>query len=561
MTHRWTLGINHSIHESAACLLYDTEIVFATAEERLSRQKQDSSFPERAILAALDYASISFADVSAVGLSFPARRRMNAHNLMNVITGNVPRSRSNMADALGRSHTTGPLARLGKIPTIHAIGHHRSHAWSAGIMTDVPQCAVLVADGRGARNSTSIWKRHGEKMEMVDCKRFPDSLGLFYGKITQYLGFQPLADDWKVMGLAPFGSPGIPMDRFIQVSADDYKVNGKALVGKSFYDLSALSHEFGPPRKPDDPIDDHHRDIAWAAQEVVERAILALARRAVRGTGFRTVAFAGGVALNCKANGLLISSGIVDDLVVQPAAGDDGSALGAAIDAYHRIGGIGLPRPLTSTGLGQDASDDDIEGALRTYKVNYRRVDNPDRAAAERLAVSKVVGWFQGRSEFGPRALGYRSILADPRDVRMRDVVNAAVKFRESWRPFAPSVLAEHAADLFRNCESSPFMVLAFDATLAGRESVPAVIHVDGTSRVQAVVREANPLYYDLLRRFFQLTGVPAVMNTSFNLKGDPIVNTIRDAIQTFFSSGLDSLVIGRFVIDKDNQANGSPTL
>lgn len=563
---RWTLGISHTLHESAACLLHDDELIFASAEERLSRLKHDSSFPIRAIHAALAHADIRAKDITAVGISMPNALRGIKHDIKGLAGGSVPLNRWHILSPLYHyvntrgSHSTEVLVQQSFSDNsdllVHQAGHHVSHAWSASMMAPSDRVAIVVADGRGAKNSTSIWIRDGASLSLRDAKTFPDSLGLFYAKITQYLGFQPFSDEWKVMGLAPFGSPGVDMKQLIRVSGDDYSVNGRVLLGKGAHDLSSLEHLFGPSRNPDGPIDDRHRDVAFAAQDAVERAMLAITRRAIRLTGARSLALAGGVALNCKANGLVQASGDVDDLLIQPAAGDDGASLGSAIDAYHLSGGTGVPDALTNASLGQALTDERIEAALRGYKVVYTRVEDPAKAAADRLARSEVVGWFQGRAEFGPRALGNRSILADPRDVRMRDKVNAAVKYRELWRPFAPSVLAEFASDMFEGCRESPFMIVTFRATERARKEIPAVVHVDGTSRVQTVTKEANPLYERLLRRFYKLTGVPAIMNTSFNLKGDPIVNDVRDAVQTFFSSGLDSLVIGSFCLDKRQQGS-----
>jgi carbamoyltransferase len=560
MTHRWTIGVNHSHHESAACIMRDNEVVYATAEERLSRIKQDSSFPEQAILAAVRHAGIELGEVTAIGLSWSKPSLAARHDLRNVLRGGVKVSRWNVggpllrwSEARGAKGTEGRVRSLwsDRQPLVHAAGHHRAHAWSAALMNDASRSAVIVADGRGSRNSTSIWMKDGQRLTLVDRKLFPDSLGLFYARVTQYLGFVPLADEWKVMGLAPFGHAGFDLSSIVRVGEDDFRVDGRALLGRRHDDLSVLEDLCGPRRLAGDKIEDRHRDVAFAAQTAVEAAVAALCRRAVSLTGCRNVAMAGGVALNCKANGLVMREGLVDDLTVQPAAGDDGSALGAAIAAFHVSGGSGLPGPFVNMGFGHAERQEDIEAALRTFKVRYFVTDDPARAAAERLASSQVVGWFQGRAEFGPRALGSRSILADPRRTSTRDLVNEAVKFRETWRPFAPSVLEERVGEYFKGCVRAPHMIITFDATEAALEHMPAIVHVDGTARVQTVSSAANPLYARLIEVFGSLTGVPGVLNTSFNLKGEPIVNTVNDAVRTFFSSGLDSLVIGNCCVDK----------
>jgi len=557
----WSLGINHTLHESAVCLVRDEEIVFATAEERLSRMKHDSGFPSRAIHAALAAGGIDAADLTTVGFSMPRPHVALLHDLANVARGDVARSRwrttAPLLSFVQNSRHGGDAGRLFDVlgtavkAKMHFFNHHLAHAWSGAIMSTDPSLAVLVMDGRGAREATTIWQREGGALRLVETKAFPDSLGLFYSRITQYLGFVPLADEWKVMGLAPFGEAGLNMDSFVSVSDDDYWVNGKQLMGAGSLDLAALEKAFGPPRKADEPIEDRHRAVAFAAQASVEQAVLAMARRTVRLTGSRRLALAGGVALNCKANGLILESGAVDRLVVQPAASDEGSALGAAVAALLAGRGDAHFLPMMRADLGQDLDCEEAATALRTYKLPYVSVTDPAEAAAERLATGKIIGWFQGRTEYGPRALGQRSILADPRDVRIRDRVNAAVKFRESWRPFAPSVLEEHAGEFFEGCSDSPFMIVTFKARHDALARIPAVIHVDGTARVQTVKRATNPLYWSLIRKFADRTGIPVVLNTSFNLKGDPIVNGIKDAVQTFYSSGLDSMIIGPFCVDK----------
>jgi carbamoyltransferase len=557
----WTLGINHTLHESAACLIRDDEIVFATAEERISRIKHDSNFPTRAIQAALAAGGIEAAQLGAIGFSMPKPHVALFHDLFNVARGEVSRSRWRSASPLlsfvRASRNGGDRGRIedalgsGVGAKTYFFSHHLAHAWSGAIMSADPRLAVLVMDGRGAREATTIWIREAGSLKLVEGKGFPDSLGLFYARITQYLGFEPLADEWKVMGLAPFGEPGFQMDTFLRVTNDDYRVDGKRLLGKSGLDLSALEAAFGPARKPDEPITDRHRAVAFAAQASVEEAVLAMARRTVRLTGSKRLALAGGVAMNCKANGLILEAGIVDDLVVQPAASDEGSALGAAVAAQLASAGEVRFVPMTNTDFGQGLDFAEIEQALTTFKLPYVPVVDPAEAAAERLATGKIIGWFQGRTEYGPRALGQRSILADPRDVRVRDRVNAAVKFREAWRPFAPSVLEEHAGEFFKGCVTSPFMILTFRALPLAAATIPAVIHVDGTARVQTVSRTVNPLYWSLISKFADRTGIPVILNTSFNLKGDPIVNTIKDAVQTFYTSGLDSLIIGPFCVDK----------
>jgi carbamoyltransferase len=364
------------------------------------------------------------------------------------------------------------------------------------------------------------------------------------------LGFQPLSDEWKVMGLAAYGQPTFDLTKLIRCTEDSYRVNGRRFFGRSDTDSSGLEEVIGKRRNGEE-LSERHFNLARSAQDACEQAMLALLRRITRLTGSRNLCLAGGVALNCKANGELLRSGLIDEIYVQPAAGDDGTCIGAAYAVYQEIG-LPLPRmPIGHSYLGPEIGNDEIERVLQVYKIPYQRETNIPRRAAELLAQNHLVGWFQGRMEFGPRALGCRSILADPRFVENRDRVNDAVKFRENWRPFAPSVIIEKADRYFLDFKPSPYMILSFWADKAHAHEIPAVVHVDNSCRVQSVELGTNPRYYALIEEFEKLTGVPVVMNTSFNLKGDPIVCSPKDAVQTFYTSGLDDLVIGDFVVSK----------
>jgi carbamoyltransferase len=309
---------------------------------------------------------------------------------------------------------------------------------------------------------------------------------------------------------------------------------------------------YGPRRNPEINISDDDRNLAASVQHQLEEAVFEVVREGVRLTGCRRLSLAGGVAMNSKANGRLLATGIVDDIFVQPAATDDGSAIGAAIGAHGAIGAPLRRYRMTDAYLGPEYDDDEVANVVRTYKLNAFRVEHVEAEAASLLADGKILGWFQGRMEFGPRALGNRSILADPRTVEMRDRVNECVKFREGWRPFAPSCLAEVSEEYFELCRDAPFMILTFDVVPEKRAVIAAVTHADNTARAQTVTREANPRYWSLINEFGKLTGVPVVMNTSFNLKGEPIVCTPKDAVRTFYSSGLDFLVMGNFILSKD---------
>jgi carbamoyltransferase len=380
---------------------------------------------------------------------------------------------------------------------------------------------------------------------------FPNSVGYFYSEFTEYLGFQRNSDEWKVMGLAPYGKPGVDLSVFIDPNAAPYRVHTNKLVASGSAPFAAMASLLGSQRVPESDISDRHKNIAYAVQEACEIAMMSVVRMAVEKTGNRNVCLAGGVALNSKANGKIVAAGLVDKFFVQPAASDDGVALGAALVPYLDRGGKLPNKPMRHVYLGPSFDDDAIEPVLRTYKLRYTRLSDVAAASAELLSQGKILGWFQGRMEFGPRALGSRSILADPRDPEMNAKVNNAVKFREWWRPFAPSFKKEAAGDYLESAKDSPFMILTAQVRPEKRSVIPSVTHVDGSARPQTVEKEVNLLYWRLIDEFDKRTGVPALMNTSFNLRGEAIVHTPTDAVRTFFSSGMDVLVIGSFLVEK----------
>jgi carbamoyltransferase len=406
-------------------------------------------------------------------------------------------------------------------------------------------------DGRGAWEATTIWHGRNGRLDPVLMIPFPDSVGYFYSAFTEFLGFQPNSDEWKVMGLAPYGKPGMDLSSFIDLKAAPYHVKTKQLIVNGATPSAGMKALLGPARVAESEIDERHKDIAYAVQDACEIAMLSVVRMAIEKTGCRNVCLAGGVALNSKANGKIVTSGFVDNMFVQPAASDDGVALGAALAVYLDGNGKLSNKPMRHGYWGPCFDDEAIESALRTYKLRYTRLPDPASAAAELLSQGKILGWFQGRMEFGPRALGNRSILADPRDPEMNAKVNNAVKFREWWRPFAPSLKKEAAGEYLESAADSPFMILTAQVRPEKRSVIPSVTHVDGSARPQTVEKEINPLYWRLIDEFGKRTGVPVIMNTSFNLRGEAIVHTPTDAIRTFFSSGMDVLVIGSFLVEK----------
>ena len=556
-----SIGINYSqMHDSSACIARDGEVLFAVAEERLSRAKHDARFPTLAIRACLEFAKVKAEEVDFVCQGWPRPRATYLHDLKNYTLRRQPvdsravlnstRHFASMWHQRGGENRFRQQFGTSK-PRFRFVDHHLAHAISSYAYSGFDDAAVLVLDGRGAWEATSLWHGRDGRLEHVWTIPWPNSLGLFYAQFTHYLGFEPYADEWKVMGLAPYGEPGIDLREFIEPEDSPYRVATDLLIGKDAAPLAKIEKRLGPKRVPESDIGAAHKNLAFSVQDACERAMLVLAKAAVAKTDSRNICLAGGVALNSKANGKILSSGIVDRIFVQPAAGDDGVCLGAVLAPHMDAGGKLPVRKMRHAYLGPQSSDEEIAKALETYKIRASRVSDPAIAAAQMLASGKILGWFQGRMEFGPRALGSRSILADPRDPEMNAKVNNAVKFREWWRPFAPSMLSEAAAEYIESATDSPFMILTAQVKPEKRDVIPSVTHVDGSARPQTVERDVNPLYWRMIQAFGERTGVPVVMNTSFNLRGEPIVCTPTDAVRTFFSSGMDALVIGSYVVEK----------
>jgi carbamoyltransferase len=556
-----TLGINYSqMHDSSACLVRDGELLFAVAEERISRVKHDARFPQNAIRACLDFAKVRAEQVDEVCFGWQTAGPVYRHDLKCYATGKMPVTYLNGLNStlhfLSMWHQESGAKKFAQQfgPTrakMRFVDHHLAHAISAYTYSGFDDATVAVMDGRGAWEATSIWHGRNGRLEHVLTIPFPDSIGLFYSELTEFLGFQRNSDEWKVMGLAPYGQPGVDLSAFIDVNALPYRVHARDLFTNGAAPFARMASLLGPPRKPESEIDERHKNIAYAVQDACETAMMNVVRLAIEKTGCRNVCLAGGVALNSKANGKIAASGLGEKFFVQPAASDDGVALGAALAPY--LDDIGkLPNKAMRHGYWGPSFDDElIEAALRTYKLRCVKLADPAGPAADLLSQGKILGWFQGRMEFGPRALGSRSILADPRDPEMNAKVNNAVKFREWWRPFAPSFKKEAAAEYLESATDSPFMILTAQVRPEKRSVIPAVTHVDGSARPQTAEKEINPLYWRLIDEFGKRTGVPVIMNTSFNLRGEAIVHTPTDAIRTFFSSGMDALVIGSYLVEK----------
>jgi carbamoyltransferase len=554
------LGINYTrMHDSSACIARDGELLFAVAEERISRLKHDARFPTLAIQACIDFAQVRADQIDEVCFGWPTAWPGFRHDLKCLATGGMPLTYLNLLTTTQHFLTMWHQNGGANVFTQHFgptrarmrfVDHHLAHAISTYSYSGLDKAAVVVVDGRGAWEASSIWYGHDGRLDHVLTIPFPNSLGFFYAQFTQYLGFVPNSDEWKVMGLAPYGSPGINLNEFISTNNEWYKVNAPLLFERT-NGVSAIAKRLGPERTPESEIDESFKNVAFAVQDECEVAMLALVKLALQKTNCRNVCLAGGVALNSKANGRIQASGMVDNIFVQPAASDDGVALGAVFAPYLDNGGRLPMKQMRHAYLGPEFSDAEIEKVLHTYKLRVTKLDNVAETTAELLTKGKIIGWFQGRMEFGPRALGHRSILADPRDPEMNAKVNNAVKFREWWRPFAPSMLKEVAGEYLEHACDSPFMILTNPVRPEKRNIIPSVTHVDGSARPQTVEKDINPLYWDLINEFGKRTGVPVIMNTSFNLRGEAIVNTPTEAVRTFFSSGMDALIIGSYMVEK----------
>ena len=561
------LGISCFYHDSAAALLRDGVVVAACQEERLSRKKHDQDFPARAVKYVLKQAGIGPGDLDAVG--FYDKPLLKFERMLSTYIATFPRSFGSFRKAMPvwiKEKLWVPSIirkelRPYKGPILFAE-HHMSHAASCFLVSPFEEAAILTVDGVGEWATASFGVGKGSDITLFKEIRFPHSLGLLYSAFTYYLGFKVNSAEYKVMGLAPYGKP-VHVDRImkeiVHLNEDgSFKLNmkyfsydhGLTMTNGAFSDFFG-----GPPRKPETWMTEREFDIAASIQKVCEEIVLRMTRYIHEQTRLTRLCMAGGVALNCVANGRVIRETPFKELFVQPAAGDAGGAVGVAHYLYNTLGKQPRGPAWTHAYLGPEYDDAEIRGYLDGAGATYRVLSDADivRETARLIADGNVIGWFQGRMEFGPRALGGRSILADPRDPKMRDTLNMKIKFREGFRPFAPSVLADKASEWFEIDCDSPYMLLVAQVR-EGKRCIPSVTHVDNSARLQTVTREASPLYYDLIGEFERLTGVPVVINTSFNVRGEPIVCTPHDAYLCFMRTNMDHLVLGHHLLDKKQQ-------
>jgi carbamoyltransferase len=596
------LGISCYYHDSAACLVDDGRIVAAAQEERFTRVKHDSEFPTNAVRYCLAEGGVTRADELA-GVVFYDKPLLKFHRILETYLAVVPKGLRSYVMAVPlwlkdklwippKIQDAMEGCGLGEVKDIFFTEHHESHAASAFYPSPFEEAAVLTLDGVGEWATTTIGVGEGEKLRLIREMVFPHSLGLLYSAFTYFTGFRVNSGEYKLMGLAPYGQ-GRYTD-VIKREIVDIKDDGSFRMNMDYFGyldgLAMTNGQFaklfgGPERPPESPITQREMDLARSIQEVTEEIVLKLARHARELTGKRNLCLAGGVALNCVANGILLREGIFDDLWIQPAAGDAGGALGAPLAVWHNA--MGKPRTVVKSNgrprdamrgalLGPEFPRDQIKEYLDFH--GYPAEELPDEAWARRIAeliaAENVIGLCQGRMEFGPRALGGRSIIGDARSPKMQSVMNLKIKYRESFRPFAPSVLEERVSDYFELDRPSPYMLLVADVVERRRilkrgdekdlpllewvnrprSDVPAITHVDYSARVQTVSKEDSPRYHAILSEFEKLTGYGVIVNTSFNVRGEPIVCTPEDAYRCFMRTEMDYLVLGPFLLDKKAQ-------
>lgn len=587
------LGISAYYHDAAAALVMDGKIISAAQEERFTRKKNDSDFPHHAAQFCLRHANLTPAQLAAV--VFYDKPILKFTRLLETYLAVAPGGWRTFPTVLSnwlggkldlRKTIRAELPGLRPDCEILFTEHHQSHAASAFHPSPFDEAAILTIDGVGEWATTTIGHGRGNEIKMLKELRFPHSLGLVYSAFTDYCGFRINSGEYKLMGLAPYGEPkyaDIIRNELMDIKADgsfwlnlDYFnfLRGTTMHNEKFHRLFG-----GLPRKPEEKVEQRHMDVARSIQLVTEEIMLLLAHHARNVTGQKNLCMAGGVALNCVANGLILKEKIFDRIWIQPAAGDAGGALGAALAAW--FSGKENPRAVSPSDsmqaslLGPEYSNAEIESILRSHNAVFQKLgkDALLNFTVELLKAEKVIGWFQGRMEFGPRALGSRSILGDARSTKMQSMMNLKVKFRESFRPFAPIVRRERVADYFELDAESPYMLLVapikkelrrdvspdvhgFDRLKETRSTLPAITHVDYSARIQTVSRESNPLLYDLLLRFEQATGCGVLVNTSFNVRGEPIVCTPDDAYRCFMNTEMDFLILGNCVIERTAQPN-----
>jgi carbamoyltransferase len=557
------LGLNYYFHDSTACVVVDGKIVVAIEEERLTREKHTRAFPKKAIARCLAIAGLSTDEIDAVAVSIKPSKDWAAKVVYGVAHARHARPFIGHELFYGRRKQRGFWSWYRQTwphdgPKVHFVPHHTAHAHGSFLASPHETAAILSLDGSGEWATSFLGEGRGNQVRRFSESYFPNSLGAFYEAATQFCGFMPNYDEGKTMGLAPFGDAGVyseAVDRIAKVDADGAIGIDLSYFNYQFWGAQRYSPKFpstfGSPRKGP-AFEANHENVAAAFQVALEERALELCAVLRAKTACRYLVIAGGVALNSVMNGRIVREAGFDDIYVMPAAGDNGTALGAALYVYNVV--MGRPREHVHDDpyLGTAYSDDEIGAAIAACKLPATRHDDIASVAARLVADGQIVGWFQGRMEIGPRALGNRTILANPTLPTMKDKINAEVKHREAFRPFAPSVILEEKDTYFDVIGEAPFMLKVAPVRPEMRDRLPAITHVDGSARLHTVERRINPLYHDVISRFGDLTGTPVVLNTSFNVQGEPIVESPEHAIRCFFSTGLDALAMGSYLITKD---------
>ncbi len=607
------LGISAFYHDSAAALIDNGEIVAAAQEERFTRKKHDPNFPANAVKYCLEYGGTTLNELDAI--VFYDKPLLKFERLLETYYTFAPKGLRSFITAIPvwikekmflKRLINEELEKIGydkkKPVKILFPEHHLSHAASAFYPSPYEKAAILTIDGVGEWATASICSGEGNKITILKELRFPHSLGLLYSAFTYFLGFKVNSGEYKLMGLAPYGNPSSPeVDKYVETIKKELievKEDGSIWLDQKYFDYATglkmvnegeWERMFGmKTRKPEDPLESHHCNLGLAIQRVTEEVVVKMAKEAKRLTGADYLCLAGGVALNCVSNGKLQKSNVFKEVFIQPAAGDAGGALGAALTAYYiyfdqkRV--INYTQDaMSGSYLGPTFSDLDVELVSKKYKASFKKFDNFEeltKEVAQILADGNVVGWVQGRMEFGPRALGARSILGDPRNAEMQKKLNVKIKYRESFRPFAPSVLAEKVGEYFDYEGISPYMLLVHPVKESRRKplpkdfdsfdlrnklyylrsDLPSITHIDFSARIQTVHKQTNPRYYQLISDFEKLTGYGVIVNTSFNVRGEPIVSTPNDAYRCFMRTEMDYLVVGNYVFDKRQQPEWQDT-
>jgi len=534
-------GLQRGNYDASAALISDGKIIAIAEEERFTLvKKAPGLLPSHAIRYCLKAGNVSIQDIDCV--VYPGSTYVNMVSRL---------------ETFFRFH-------FGHTPPIQLLNHHLAHASSVFRVSGLEQSVILTIDYSGDQTATAVWYGNGKNIELLFKEDFPNSLGLFYAMVTQYLGFEFGEDEYKVMGLAAYCEDGADLSWLLDTSNEVYQLSSeymrtKEVKGEPSFSpqenlySSLMKDRLGEPRVPGAELGETHQYLARGAQLELEKALKNLTLKAIKQTGCRNICLAGGVALNCSANMHIANLPEVERCFVAPFSGDTGLAIGAAMERYSNEENITGSFELKSPYWGPEYSDDEIESALKNVGVKYEKIENPSKTAGELISQGKIIGWFQGRMEIGPRALGNRSILGDPRDPKMKDSINHAVKYRESFRPFAPSVLSDKAHEFFEEVFYSPYMTFVFRVKDDKKDLIPSVVHADQTSRIQSVTQDMNPLYYELITEFYRQTDIPMVINTSFNVKGQPIVENPIQAVSTFYGSGLNALVIGKYLLQKES--------